>query len=240
MKSVLTNQPVSAGPALALALGIALMAEQTGAATTYTVPLQFSITLGAPVCSLKVDSATADNATPLPLTGVTLNLTPTPLPVADSPNGIVSKLAGFDITANGAGVFHDPAFGAMKFISTPPTASATCEPGTPLTARIAKASTAVSNTGITSAYMAGAPGSGQSGTLPIGMLMGLWSFADTPGTTGSGGTTLNAAEPYVTTMASGGAQTLTLAAAVYANSDTVLTAEHAGLWTYSFNVHLDF
>lgn len=41
-------------------------------------------------------------------------------------------------------------------------------------------------------------------------------------------------------MASGGAQTLTLAASVYANSDTVLTGEHAGLWSYSFDVHLDF
>lgn len=239
MKSALIRRSCVGAPAAVLVLGIALMTEQSGA-TTYSVPLRFAIDLAPPVCSLSVDSATASDAVPLPLTGATVNLTPTPLPVADSPNGIVSKLTGIDITSNGAGVFHDPAFDTMKYIGTPPTALATCSPGTPLTARISKGSSAVSQMGITSAYMAGAPGSGQTGTLPIGMLMGLWSFAGSPGAVGSGGTTLGAAEPQVTTTATGGGQSLVLVAAIYANSDTPLTADHAGLWTYRFDVHLDF
>ncbi len=223
----------------AAAFVLALGAAQAGA-TTHTVPLQFNLTLTAPVCSLTVGTVTANAATPTPATGVTMNLTPTSLAVIASPNTIAGTIPGFTaITANAPGIHGSSGYTVAKRMDTPPTASATCTLGTPMTARVTKASTST-NASPATTYMAGAPGAGQTGTLPIGMLMGIASFGGVSGVSGSGGTTLGTTVPTVAATATGAAQALNLTAAIYANSTTLLTASQSGLWTYGFNVNLDF
>ena len=223
------------GAALAVALG----ATQVGA-TTYTVPLQFNLTLTAPVCSLTVGTVTADATTPTPATGVTVNLTPTPLAVIASPNTIVGAIPAFTTITVGAPGIALPGVTVAKRMDSPPSASATCTVGTPMTARISRGVSAATVTLAGTVLMAGSPGSGQSGTLPIGMLMGIASFGGVAGTSGGGGTTAGTTEPTVSATATGSAQALNLTTAVYANSTTLLTASQAGLWTYSYNVNLDF
>jgi len=224
------------GAMLALALG----AAQAGA-VTYTVPLNFTINLAAPVCSLTVGSVTADATTPTPATGVTVNLTPTALAVSASPIAILNGIPGTTSIASNA----FPAVAWMsetgRYLNSPPSASVTCTAGTPITARLSKASSATNASSPGNSFMAGAPGAGQSGTLPIGMLMGIASFAGATGAAGSSAaTTINAQQPALSGTATGSAQTLALTAALYATGTTALSSSYAGLWTYSFNVHLDF
>ena len=221
------------------AIALALAASHAGA-TTYSVPLQFTLSLTAPVCSLTVGSVTADATTPTPATGVTVDLTPSPLAVIASPNTIASSIPGFTaFTAHAPGLDFYAPYAVSKRMDTPPTASATCTSGTPMTARLTKQSSAT-NPSPTTAYIAGAAGSGQSGTLPIAMAIGIASFGGVAGVSGPGGVTANSTQPTVSVTATGSAQPLILTAAVYANSATPLTTTYAGLWTYSFGVNLDF
>ena len=224
------------------AIALALAASQAGA-TTYSVPLQFTLSLTAPVCSLTVGSVTADATTPTPATGVTVDLTPTPLAVIASPNTIIANIPGTSvITANGPGLEATGLSNGRRKLDVPPTASVTCTTGTPMTARISKASSVTSTVGIDANYMAGAPGAGQSGSLPIGMLMGISSFAGVTAPVSSSGSavTYGNNQPSVSATANGSSQPLALTAGIYSNSTTPLTASYAGLWTYSFNVNLDF
>lgn len=221
------------------ALVLALAAAQAGA-VTHTVPLQFNLTLTAPVCSLTVDTATADAATPT-ATGVTVNLTPTAMSTTSSPNTIANTIPGFTaFTASAAGIYRPSGIAVTKRMDSPPTASVTCSAGTPMTVRLAQGPGTFTHASLGLPYMAGKPGAGQPGTLPIGMLMGLASFGAASSANGAVGTTLNATEPSLGTTATGSAQALNLTAAIYANSTTLLTASEAGLWTYHFNVNLDF
>ena len=224
------------------AIALALAASQAGA-TTYSVPLQFTLSLTAPVCSLTVGGVTADATTPTPATGVTVDLTPTPLAVISSPNTIIANIPGTSVhPGNGPGLEATGLSNGRRILNLPPSASATCTAGTPMTARISKASNATSTVGIDANYMAGTPGAGQSGTLPIGMLMGISSFAGVTGPVSSGGSavTYGNNQPSVAATANGSAQPLALTVGIYSNSTTPLTASYAGLWTYSFNVNLDF
>lgn len=229
-----------AGALLALALG----AAQAGA-TTYNVPLQFNITLAAPVCSLTVGGVTADATTPVQASGPVVDLTPTPLPAISSPNAVVGTgLAHLTvpITAEGPGLAFNGTYNQERRLSSPPPVEAVCTVGTPMTARLTKASSARpdSQAGIhTTAFMAGAPGAQQEGTLPIGMLMGIASFGGVAGVTGFQGTADTGTHPVAIT-ATGSPQTLALTAAFYANNSLPMNSNRAGLWTYRFNVHLDF
>lgn len=236
-----------AGAMLALALG----AAQAGA-VTYTVPLQFNITLVAPVCSLTVggtatvDATTANGVHP---TGHTVDLTPstaTPLSAISSPNTIAAGLTGIatsNITANAFGVALKSTWAVQRLITSLPAAEVLCTSGTPVIARLSKGSTAFSAVGIDNTVQAGAAGSLQSipgTTLPVGMLMGMSSFAGTNGASGTAGTTNSASEPTIAGVATGSVQNIALTAAVYAHSPAALPSAAAGLWTYKFNVNLDF
>ena len=223
------------GALLALALG----AAQAGA-TTYTVPLQFNITLAAPVCTLTVGGITANATTPVQSSIHTVDLTPTPLSAISSPNTIVSTLpATITVPGDSAGVTDQTGFTVRRLLTSPPTASATCTLGTPMTARVTKGH-ALTNT-LTPFNMPGLPGAGQTPTtLPIGMLMGIASFAGVAGATGVPGTTYNTSLPSVSATATGSAQPLVLTAGIYAQSATALGGNYAGLWYFPFNVHLDF
>lgn len=72
------------------------------------------------------------------------------------------------------------------------------------------------------------------------MLMGMSCFAGNNGTSGTAGTTNLAVEPTIAGVATGSVQTIALTAAVYANSTAAVPSGAAGLWTYKFNVNLDF
>jgi len=74
------------------------------------------------------------------------------------------------------------------------------------------------------------------------MALGIVDFVG--GSSGTGGT-LNATTngvgvPLVNATASGSAQPLTLGVGIYSASTDALTASYAGLWTYAFNVSLEF
>ncbi len=241
------------GAMLALALG----AAQAGA-VTYTVPLQFNITLTPPVCTLTVLSLTADVNTPTQTltTGNMVNLTPSDLSVINTPNNIVLAMAtgaGATLTAytsSAPGLHGSSGNNQVKRVTTPPAASATCTAGTPMTAKVKAATSSQwstpATTGFTTAgaYMVGSPASGQAGTLPIGMLMGIATFAGTTTVTsasGSGSTTISNSDPALSQTATGNPQAIGLTAAVFANnSTTTLTASYAGTWVYNFDVTLDF
>ena len=225
------------GAMLALALG----AAQAGA-TTYTVPLQFNLTLTPPVCSLTVLSLTADasGATPTIVPGNVVDLTGTTPPLATSdPTAIVLGLPGTsNITANGAGVYNAPGATARRML--PIQTWVKCTSGTPMSATVTKASL-LNNAAVGANYMAGAPASSQTlESLPIGMLMGITSFAGQPGntTTTWGGATAKGTAPSA--IADGELQALNLAAAVYASTNAPLSGSYAGNWSYSFSVNLDF
>ena len=218
-------------------LAMALAASQAGA-TTYSVPLQFHISLRAPVCSLTLSSTTADATTPIQSTGPSVNLTPSPI-VLNSPNAIVGALPNTTtITATSPGVNTASAFAEKRLLAagSTPTGSVTCEAGTPVTLRLSKPLGAA----IAGNYMAGVNAAQPSLTLPIHMLMGIASFAGINGVVGAGGTTTGTTEPTVSATATGAAQAFALTAAIHANSSTVLDSSYAGLWTYTFNVNLDF
>lgn len=238
------------GAMLALALG----AAQAGA-VTYTVPLQFNITLTPPVCSLTVGGITADAALPLQTNIAIVKLTNPSLAVINTPNGIVNAMITAmtlsTYTSNAPGLASSGASVQYGRVATPPTASATCTAGTPMTAKVKAAANSawsiLASSGMaTNAYVVGSPGSGQTpgSTLPIGMLMGIASFAGTTtvlGTSGSGGTTISNAEPSVSQTATGSPQAIVLTPAVFANnSTTTLGASSAGEWIYNFIVTLDF
>ena len=225
------------GAMLALALG----AAQAGA-TTYTVPLQFTLTLVAPVCSLSVDgsSVNAPLATPTPVALPTMNVTPQPLSAINTPDGILTSMTTLtDVLADGPGMTKS-GYSINRRISTPPNAIANCTLGTPMTVRVTKAST-VTNSAFPE-LMAGAPGAGPTATsLPIGMVMGIAKFGTIVGTSGYLGTTWNSSLPSVSTTADGSDQTIALTAIFISNNNTTkLTGGHAGQWTYTFNVNLDF
>lgn len=228
-----------AGAMLALALG----AAQAGA-VTYTVPLQFNITLVAPVCSLTVggtatvDATTANGVHP---TGHTVDLTPTAVSAIATPAGILSSLYGTaPVTVSGPGIsFASGQVNVRLEAANTPEAWATCTAGTPMTARVTAGST-LSNTNPGAGYMAGTPGGSQTpASLPIGMLMGISAFAGVTGASGS--MTWSGGQPSVAATASGVPQALGLTAMLYTNpAATALSAAYAGLWTYKFNVNLDF
>lgn len=236
------------GAMLALALG----AAQAGA-VTYTVPLQFNITLTPPVCTLTVHNLTADVITPTQLLtndpgGNMMDLTVPPLAVINSPNAIVTAMTTLAVyTSNAPGLHGTSSNTVVRRVSTPPTAFATCTAGTPMIAKV-KASTgsqwSASGSGLTSgAYMVGSPGSNQSGTLPIGMLMGIASFAGTTtatGVSGSGGTNISNTEAAVSQTATGAPQAIVLTPAVFASNSNMLSASSAGSWVYNFDVTLTF
>lgn len=240
-----------AGAMLALALG----AAQAGAAI-YTVPLQFNITLTAPVCTLTVGSTTVTNdpATSPGATVVT-DLTPAAFPVAatNTPNGILSALSttllSTHFTGDSAGVHGSSGYTVQRRIlaAAMPAVSATCTAGTPMTAVITRAVGSQNSTGnfglAASGFTLGKAGAGsQTATsLPIGMLMGIVGFDGTPGLTGVSGTTSGVQTPTVTKTATGSGQTLTLAGVLYANDTTMLTSTaYAGQWTYTYNLTLAF
>ncbi len=242
------------GAMLALALG----AAQAGAAT-YTVPLQFNITLTAPVCTLAVGPTTTVTNDPVgsPTTGATVvtDLTPAANPVAatNTPNGILSALSttllSAHFTGDSAGVHGSSSYTVQRRILTAamPTVQATCTAGTPMTATVARAAGSVNSTGANGLALSGftlgkVGGTQTAANLPIGMLMGIVSFDGTAGTTGVNGTTSASQTPTVTKTATGNGQTLTLAGVLYANDGTtMLTATgYAGLWTYTYNLTLAF
>ena len=234
------------GAMLALALG----AAQAGA-TTYTVPLQFNITLTAPVCTLTVLNLTADAVTGAPAltTANMVNLTPDALSVINTPNAIVAAMSNTltTYTSNAPGLHGSSSNNQVRRVTTPPTASATCTAGTPMTAKVKAASTSAwsaTGSGLTSgAYTVGSPADSQSGTLPIAVAMGIASFAGTTsvsGVSGVAGTTVSNGEPSVSQTATGAPQAIGLTAAVFANSTTILTGGYAGKWVYNFDVKLDF
>lgn len=219
---------------------LTLVASQAGAGPTVTVPLEFTLDVQEPVCSLTVGSATADANTPIHVSGVLVNLTPMPLSVVSSPNGIVNSMPGTStIASNAAGLFSGAPFPGNRKLDAPPAAFVMCSAGTPMIARVTRVS-AASHASPGSNYMAGSPGSGQAGTLPVGMLMGIQSFAGSDGVTGASGTTYGGGQPSVSATSNGLAQPLVLTAAIYANSTAPLSVAYAGLWTYSFNVSLEF
>ena len=222
-------------------LTLALAASQAGA-TTYSVPLQFNLSLTGPVCSLTVGSATADATTPVHATGVSINLSPTPLSVSMSPVALIGSLPGtVAYSADAPGYRYE-------FVNTPnarrltsmPAASATCTSGTPMNATLTKGVPGtLFGVGLTE-MMAGQPGSGQSGTLPVGMAMGIASFGSVTGVVGHLSTTIAAANASISTTANGTAQSLALTAMVAALSTTVLSSSYAGDWYYPFTVNLNF
>ena len=221
------------------AIALALAASQAGA-TTYTVPLQFTLNLTAPVCSLTVGSVTADATTPTPTTGANVNLTPTALSAISNPVALLASIPGTTTYTTGSpGLAYDSGTvnpNARK-VNTMPTASATCTVGTPMTARISKG---VANSLFSNYYMAGQPGSGQSGTLAIGMAMGIASFGSvTAGSTASS-TTFTTNTASINATATGSAQPLVLTGMLAANSTTALSASSAGDWYYPFTVNLEF
>ena len=130
------------GAMLALALG----AAQAGAATTYTVPLQFNITLSPPVCTLKVLTLTADAGTDAPAltSGNMVNLAT--MSVSKSPQDIVAAMTTTTSLLTGASAgFHTLNYGiGQRFVTTPPTATANCTAGTPMIATITRGSLASS------------------------------------------------------------------------------------------------
>ena len=243
------------GAMLALALG----AAQAGAAT-YTVPLQFNITLTPPVCTLAVGPTTTVTNDPItaPTTGDTVitDLTPAAYPVAvsNTPNGILGALSttllSNHFTGDSAGVHGTSGYTVQRRIlpAAMPAVVATCTTGTPMTARIARAGGSVNSTGanglVTSGFTLGTKGTGsQTATnLPIGMLMGIVSFDGTAGTTGVNGTTSASQTPTVTKTANGSAQPLTLAGVLYANDGATMftSTGYAGQWTYTYNLTLAF
>jgi len=158
------------GAMFALALG----AAQAGA-TTYTVPLTFQITLAAPVCSLTVDTVTADANTPTPSGGVTVNLTPTSVSATAKTSDIVNSLPNTTtFSGHASGLYHnaDP---AQRRLNSLPTAQAKCTQNTPMTARLTRDTTAT-NAYISSTMAVGRRGGSASDTLPIGMVMGITQF----------------------------------------------------------------
>ena len=225
-----------------LALGLA--SAHANASTTITVPLEFTLDVQEPVCSLTVGGATLSGATgdtgDKSHKGVLIDLTILPLSVLLSPNGIVKNVPGTStIDASGPGLFSAAPFPGNRKLDTPPAAFVMCSAGTPMIARVTRIS-AASHASPGTSYMAGTPGSGQAGTLPVGMLMGIQRFADTDGVTGASGTTYGGGQPSVSATSNGSAQPLLLTAGIYANSTTPLTAAYAGNWTYSFSVSLEF
>lgn len=239
------------GAMLALALG----AAQAGA-VTYTVPLQFNITLTPPVCTLTVLSLTADvlKIDPDLNDGNKVNLTNPSLAVINTPNDLVLAMASAPTntleayTSSAPGFHGSSGYNQIKRVRTAPTASATCTAGTPMTAKVKAALNSpwsvLATSGMTTgAYMLGSPTSGQGGTLPIGMLMGIATFAGTATVTsasGSGSTTISNNDPGLTQTATGSAQAIGLTASVFANNSTTLSANYAGIWVYNFIVTLDF
>ena len=218
------------GALLALALG----AAQAGA-TTYTVPLQFNITLAAPVCTLTVGGITANSTTPTPTTGVVVDLTPTPISVIGTPVGILGAMSTLTtFTADAPGLFNTAY--TNRRVTSPPAAAANCSLGTPMTLRVTKG-TALTNS---SPSANGMPGIRGTDTLPIAMSMGIASFGGTNGTNGQNGTTWATNVPAVSVTGTGADQTIALTAAMHASSTTPLTPASAGTWQYPFNVNLDF
>ena len=221
------------------ALALALAASQAGA-TTYSVPLQFTLSLTAPVCSLTVGSVTADATTPTPATGVTVNLTPTPLSVVSTPISLLASIPGTSTyTTSAPGLYTAGEAGSpnARKLDNMPAASATCTAGTPMTARIIRGAP---NNVASNAYMAGRPGSGQSGTLPIGMAMGIAGFGSVVAPSTRSSTTLVTEDAAISTVATGTAQSLQLTAMFATNISTALSASYAGDWFYPFTVNLDF
>jgi len=224
-----------AGAALALLLG----AAQAGA-TTYTVPLQFNLTLDPPLCSLTVGGVTANAGTPTPTTGPVVNLTPTAGLAADSSQAFVERMAGLeDTTGAKPGLIHASAPFKSRRMLAPPTVSVTCTADTVMTAKLERAA---KTTNTWAAKQGGKPGEGQAGTLPIGMTLGIASFAGqigvTPPTPGSN--TDSGSTSFKTVTASGSAQPLIMEVVIYGSNTSTLTASHAGLWLYEFSVSLEF
>ena len=221
------------------AIALVMAASQAGA-TTYSVPLQFTLNLTAPVCSLTVGSATADVTTPVHATGVSVNLTPTPLSVLSTPVGLIASIPGTTAyTASAAGLFYN-ATGTpnARKLDSMPAASATCTVGTPMTATITRGA---ANTLFGSTMMAGQAGSGQSGNLPVGMMMGISAFDSVVGASNNAGNTYGStSNASISTTASGSAQPLVLTATLAASQTTALTASYAGDWYYPFTVNLNF
>lgn len=232
------------GALLALALG----AAQAGA-TTYTVPLQFNITLTAPVCSLTVggQTVTTTGATST-TTGSSpiVNLTPLVQPlVTAAPRDIVAAMTGLTTyTADAAGLSFPATSHTFisRYVTTPPTAKALCTAGTPMTASVSKISLATSTPILNSNYMAGTSSdAAQTATLPIGMLMGIAKFGTSNGVSGLSGVTWGSTVPTVSATATGSDQDILLTASVHGPTSTVaLSSSMAGQWTYKFNVNLDF
>ena len=220
------------GAMLALALG----AAQAGAATTYTVPLQFNITLSPPVCTLKVLTLTADAGTDAPAltSGNMVNLAT--MSVSKSPQDIVAAMTTTTSLLTGASAgFHTLNYGiGQRFVTTPPTATANCTAGTPMIATITRGSLASSGSAM------GGSQAGNANTLPIGMYMGIASFSGNAGASGQTGVTWTTNVPTVPGVATGQDQAIVLTAALYASSTTVLSSDYAGTWIYPFNVNLAF
>lgn len=130
----------------------------------------------------------------------------------------------------------------LQWLTAPPTAKVICTTGTPMTARVTKGS-ALTNP-LIALNMPGLPGSSQNvgtpNTLPVGMVMGIVSFAGFAGAVGVPGTTYGSALPSVSATANGSEQDLVLSAGVYSNSIVPLNGTYAGKWYFPFNVSLDF
>lgn len=210
---------------------------QANAGPAVAVPLEFTLNVAPPVCSLTLGGGTASSlAQPA---SVLVDLTPTPLSVLNSPNGIVKSLPGTSAIASSGPGLLSASFPGSRKLDAPPVAFVACTAGTLMTARVT-ATFSATHASLGPFFMAGSPGAGQASTLPVGMLMGIESFAGVSGASGASGTTYSGKEPSVTALSTGMAQPLTLTAAFYANSAAPLSAAHAGLWTYRFNVNLDF
>jgi type 1 fimbria pilin len=233
------------GAMLALALG----AAQAGA-VTYTVPLQFNITLAPPVCSLTVGDQVVNGTG---TTGVNpiVNLTAAgDLPVINSPVALLGLLNSVSeqILGTAAGVWFDGNFGAQQRrinVANTPTASANCTLGTPMVAKVARVlGTSTPGTGWLSGHLLPVHATNAQAPTPLlGMLMGISRFGAQAGLLGSaGGTTANGVVPTVSITADGTNQDIVLAAALYTQptNTTPLTGSSAGTWSYNFNVSLDF
>ncbi len=230
------------GAMLALALG----AAQAGA-TTYTVPLQFNITLAAPVCNLKVGGNLVDSSTAAVGSTVVTNLTPTSILATSSPLTILGALPGMtNFTTSSPGLYAGASMitgATSRSLDAPPAATAQCTLGTPMKVTVANAAGFVTTSALSSGAQAGKPSVGTMtpAALPIGMLMGLASFGSATAATGSlAGITWNNAKPELSTTATGLEQTIGLTVAAYATSNTNLPSGAAGLWSYNFDVSLDF
>ncbi len=220
------------GAMLALALG----AAQAGA-TTYTVPLQFNITLSPPVCTLKVLNLTADANTNAPALTPDNTVTLATMAVSKTPMEIVAAMTTTSPLTGPSAGFHSLNYGTgQRFVTTPPTATANCTAGTPMTATITKGSTVLNGSAMGGTRV----GDATNTILPIGMYMGIVSFSGNNGASGQTGVTWTTNVPTVPGVATGLDQPIVLSAALYANSTTVLSSDYAGTWIYPFNVNLNF